>query len=357
MTIGIAINRTDLDAAGLRRAAARSRDADAARRMLALALIMDGHTRTEAAQLCGMDRQTLRDWVHRYNDLGLAGLSDRVAPGPKTSAFAGAGGRGGAAGSRGADICRTRRGALAPDRPVSGDRATVWRASGRAERGYAAASFGLSPSFRPATPSRSRHGGPGGAQKNFADLVAAAIPEHAHGKQIELWWQDEARIGQQGTLTRLWAERGSRPSAPRDCRYDWAYIFGAVCPARGVGASLVLPYANTEAMNLHLIEISSRVAPDAHAVITMDGAGWHRQGRRLQVPHNISILLLPPYSPELNPQENVWQYLRQNYLANRVFDTYEATVDACCDAWNKLTNQPATITSIATRQWALQVKL
>ena len=110
-------------------------------------------------------------------------------------------------------------------------------------------------------------------------------------------------------------------------------------------------------MNLHLIEISSRVAPDAHAVITMDGAGWHRQGRRLQVPHNISILLLPPYSPELNPQENVWQYLRQNYLANRVFDTYEAIVDACCDAWNKLTNQPATITSIATRQWALQVKL
>ena len=158
-------------------------------------------------------------------------------------------------------------------------------------------------------------------------------------------------------MSRLWAERGSRPSAPRDCRYDWSYIFGAVCPARGVGAALVLPSANTEAMNLHLVEISRRVAPDAHAVVTMDGAGWHRQGGRLRLPHNISILLLPPYSPELNPQENVWQYLRQNYLANRVFETYDAIVDACCDAWNKLTDQPHRITSIATREWALQVKL
>ena len=119
----------------------------------------------------------------------------------------------------------------------------------------------------------------------------------------------------------------------------------------------MLPYANAEAMNLHLIEISRRVAPDAHAVVTMDGAGWHQQGGRLRVPRNISILLLPPYSPELNPQENVWQYLRQNYLANRVFDTYAAIVEACCDAWNKLIDQPERITSIATLQWALQVKL
>ena len=81
--MAIAIERTGLGAAGLRYAAARSRDADAARRMLALALVMDGHTRTEAATLCGMDRQTLRDWVHRYNDLGLAGLSSRIPTGPK----------------------------------------------------------------------------------------------------------------------------------------------------------------------------------------------------------------------------------------------------------------------------------
>jgi transposase len=110
-------------------------------------------------------------------------------------------------------------------------------------------------------------------------------------------------------------------------------------------------------MNLHLAEISRCVTAGAHAVVTTDGAGWHKEGGKLQVPDNISLLLLPPYSPELNPQENVWQFLRQNYLANRVFDTYDAIVDACCDAWNKLTAEPERITSIATRHWALQVKV
>ena len=108
-------------------------------------------------------------------------------------------------------------------------------------------------------------------------------------------------------------------------------------------------------MTLHLAEISQAVAPGAHAVVVMDGAGWHKPGGRLDLPHNISILLLPPYCPELNPQENIWQFLRQNYLANRVFDTYDAIVDACCEAWNALMRQPDCITSIATRDWAKQV--
>jgi hypothetical protein len=72
-------------------------------------------------------------------------------------------------------------------------------------------------------------------KKNFAALVAAAIPERAPGKPIELWWQDEARVGQQGTLTPVWANKGSRPAAPRAQRYRWAFLFGAVCPARGIG--------------------------------------------------------------------------------------------------------------------------
>ena len=182
--------------------------------------------------------------------------------------------------------------------------------------------------------------------------MAASIPERARGKPVELWWQDEARVGQQGSLTYIWADKGSRPRAPRDQRYDWAYLFGAVCPARGIGAALVLPLVNAEAMNLHLAEISTQVAPGAHAVVTLDGAGWHQAGGRLVVPENISLLPLPPYSPELNPVENLWQFLRQNHLANRVFDTYTAIVDACCEAWNALTANPDRIRSIATREWA-----
>jgi transposase len=108
-------------------------------------------------------------------------------------------------------------------------------------------------------------------------------------------------------------------------------------------------------MNLHLAEISTQIAPGAHAVVTLDGAGWHQQGGTLRIPDNISLLPLPPYSPELNPQENIWQFLRQNYLANRVFDTYTALVDACCTAWNALTAAPDRIISIASREWAKAV--
>jgi hypothetical protein len=153
-------------------------------------------------------------------------------------------------------------------------------------------------------------------------------------------------------LTRVWAERGSRPSAPRDQRYESAYLFGAVCPARDAGAALVLPQADGEAMNLHLAEISRHVTAGAHAVLTLDRAGWHQTGGELKLPSNISLLHLPPYSPELNPVENIWQFLRQNQLSNRVFDSYDAIVDACCEAWNALVREPGRIQSIAMRPWA-----
>lgn len=166
-----------------------------------------------------------------------------------------------------------------------------------------------------------------------------------------MWFQDEARVGQQGTLARLWARKGSRPRAPKDCRYAWAYIFGAVCPARATGAALVMPYANTEAMTAHLAEISRNVSHGAHAVLVLDGAGWHGS-KDLKVPENITLMTLPPYSPELNPVENIWQFLRQNHLANRVFETYEAIVDACCAAWSALIDSPDKIASISSRDWA-----
>lgn len=158
-------------------------------------------------------------------------------------------------------------------------------------------------------------------------------------------------MGQQGTLTRTWARRGTRPRGLRDTRYEWAYLFGAVCPERGAAAGLVLPFANTEAMNAHLAEISRTVAPGSHAVLVLDGAGWHGS-KGLEVPENLSLLTLPPYAPELNPVENVWQYLRANKLAITVFDGYDAIVDACCVAWNFFANDPKIITSITSRSWA-----
>ncbi len=105
-------------------------------------------------------------------------------------------------------------------------------------------------------------------------------------------------------------------------------------------------------MSLHLAEIGAAVTPGAHAVLVLDGAGWHRSGGRLRVPANVTLLHLPPYSPELNPVETIWAYLRSNTLSNRVFDTYDTIVNACCDAWNWLAAQPDRITAIGTRTWA-----
>lgn len=153
-------------------------------------------------------------------------------------------------------------------------------------------------------------------------------------------------------MTRVWAEKGSRPRHLKDLRYEWVYLFGAVCPARDTGVALVLPTVNIDMMNRHLAEISTQVSADHHAVLVLDGAGWHQCGEKLKIPNNISLLHLPPYSPELNPVENIWQFLRQNYLSNRVFQTYADIIDACCDAWNALLNAPGTIKKIATRSWA-----
>ncbi len=158
-------------------------------------------------------------------------------------------------------------------------------------------------------------------------------------------------MGQQGTLARVWAKRGTRPRAPRDTRYKWSYIFGAACPGRGVAAGRVLPCVNTEAMALHLTEIAKAMAPGAHAVLVLDGAGWHG-AKGLNVPDNITLLPLPPYAPELNPIENVWQHLRANKLALTVFDCYDDIVDKCCNAWNFFANHPDLIASITSRNWA-----
>jgi len=108
-----------------------------------------------------------------------------------------------------------------------------------------------------------------------------------------------------------------------------------------------VPYANTEAMN----RIARAVSPSAHGVLVLDGAGWHAS-LDLVIPENITLILLPSYAPELNPVENVWEYLRKNKLANRLYETYEDIVEACCGAWKSLIAAPHRIASITRRTWA-----
>jgi hypothetical protein len=113
----------------------------------------------------------------------------------------------------------------------------------------------------------------------------------------------------------------------------------------------VLPACNSEAMQLHLDEIAIKVSPGAHAILLLDQAGWHG-AKILKVPSNITLMPLPPRAPELNGQENIWQFMRQNWLSNRIFKSFDDIVDHCCYAWNTLIDQPWKIMSIARRDWA-----
>ena len=184
----------------------------------------------------------------------------------------------------------------------------------------------------------------------FVQNVAATHPE----QKVEVWFQDEARVGQQGTLTRRWALRGSRPTAIKQTEYEWVYVFGAVNPLTGDSSALLAPTVNTDYMNHHLRFISEQVGPDIQVVLVLDQAGWHLS-KGLQVPDNITRLPLPPYSPELNPVERLWAYLRSHYLSNRAYEGYDDLFNQCSTAWNQLT--PEQLCSICHTTWVPPEKL
>lgn len=155
-------------------------------------------------------------------------------------------------------------------------------------------------------------------------------------QEVQVWFQDEARFGQQGTTTRLWARKGSRPWAIKQCKYKWLYLYDAVCPQTGNSAAMIAPWVSVEVMNVHLRWIGESVGPGVHIVLVLDRAGWH-VSRRLRVPPNITLYHLPPYSPELNPVENKWGYMRSHFLSNRALADHEHMYHAATDAFNAMT--------------------
>jgi transposase len=172
--------------------------------------------------------------------------------------------------------------------------------------------------------------------------------EHAK-KKVRIFLQDEARVGQQGTLTRVWARTGSRPAMLKQTEYEWVYLWAAVDPISGDSAGMITPTVNTCLMNTFLEGLSGMLSEDEHAVVVLDNAGWH-VSRSLKVPPNLTLLFLPPYSPELNPVERLWQWLKSHQLSNRVFSDYTDLLHATDEAW--LTLSQDTIRSICCCSWA-----
>lgn len=140
-----------------------------------------------------------------------------------------------------------------------------------------------------------------------------------------------------------------------DKRFTFAYIFAAVEPGSANAFALVLPYADTEAMQQFLDRFAATIAADEHVVMMLDQAGWHGSAD-LRVPANITLVALPAYSPELNPVERLWLYLKERFLSHRLHADYEAIVDAACNAWNRLLAETGRIASLCSYPWIVAIK-
>ncbi|GLS91803.1 hypothetical protein GCM10007916_28730 [Psychromonas marina] len=184
--------------------------------------------------------------------------------------------------------------------------------------------------------------------KKFLIESIIIIPGHVALDTVDVWFQDEARFGQQNTTTRVWAQKGSRPSVVRQQQFISTHIYGAVCPATGQTEASISPILSTDMMEKHLQQISNATQVGRYAIVVMDCASWHSNKLSDRF-NNLAIMHLPPYSPELNPIEQVWAHLRGSDLANFAFKNYEHIVDQVSRAWNKFRHQVDFVKSLCKR--------
>jgi len=164
-------------------------------------------------------------------------------------------------------------------------------------------------------------------------------------------FQDEARFGRISDVRRCWAPKPVRPLCQSMLTHEYTYAYGAVDVCMGELDSLILPQVNTACMQIFLDEVAVR-HPNEHIVMVMDGAGWHRSDE-LKVPDNMRILSLPPYAPELNPIEHVWDELREKFFHNRVFDSLGTLEDKLDLALKTLENDHRRVRSIVAWDWII----
>ena len=313
----------------LQEAARRYRNTRTWPRVRAVILARQGDTAPQIARALGVSRRAIQAWVAAYNRGGLEALPDRPHPGrapilsrdqevrlleridapPRPED--------GVCELRGADIRRI----LEQEFEARYSQSGVYKLLHRLDYND------LMP--RPQHPDSSPE-----AQEFFKEIVGehiAAIAEQHPEDVIQVWHQDEARFGQQGTLTRVWARRGSRPRRRRQNGRESLYVLTSTCAASGAAFGLVMPELNTAVVNQFLQEFSRQLAPGVRAVLLWDNAPYHVSGD-LVVPANVSLIGLLPYSPELNPVENLWHYLRAHHWSNRVYADPEALLEAATEA-------------------------
>jgi len=191
--------------------------------------------------------------------------------------------------------------------------------------------------------------GPGSVQKKVPEQIAEIKARHPE-KTIVVFFQDECRFGQQGTLTRKWGKRGSRPTAVRQTEYNYLWVIAAASPQTGQAEAILSPVLNTGIINQFLDQFSRSLAADVQAVMIWDGAGFHTS-HDLQVPSNVTLIKLPPYSPELNGIENLWHYLRSHFWSNRTYKDYDDLFEVAESTWCKNCLNPELIKSVCAKPY------
>lgn len=322
--------RGHLPLAELKRLERVEKDADRARRLRIVILGSEGWTAPAIAMAVGLSRRICQRWGQRYNEFGLPGLDDqrgRDPRGPLTPEQevevrrridAGPTEQDQVCALRGKDFQRI----LVEEFGILRSLAAVYHLLHRL--GYS--------SLRPRP--RHRKANPEAVAAFVAQWPAtlADIAAKHPQKRLRIYFEDESRFGQQGTTTNVWAARGSRPGAIRQTEYDYLWVLGAVCPETGHAEGLLSPQLNASVVNTFLEQFSKTIPEDEHAVLIWDGAGFHT-AKKVRPPLNVSLVQLPAYSPELNPVENLWHYLKSHFWSNRAYANYDALETAAMNAW------------------------
>lgn len=185
----------------------------------------------------------------------------------------------------------------------------------------------------------------------FVESVKKKIENE--GKIVTVFFQDEARFGQKGYLTRSWSLIGQRSRQVKQNKFTSGYMITAASPVTGQHFSHVTSCIDTSVMNGFLLDFSKTLDPNVHAIMILDQAGWHRS-KNLEIPNNITLHCLPPYSPELNPIENLWQFIKSNFLSARTYKNINDILDKGCLALKTLTEN--LIKKICYKSWIHEIE-
>jgi transposase len=323
--------------AELKRLERGEKEAHRGKRLRIVILGIEGWTAPAVAMAVGLSRRICQRWVRRYNESGLAGLADRRGHESRLPLSAeqheavcqrldaGPTEEDEVCSLRGKDVQRI----LANEFNLLRSLAGVYHLLHRL--GYSC--LRPRPRHRKADPEAIET-----FQREWPNKLQAIAAQHP-SKRLRVYFQDESRFGQQGTTTGVWAKKGSRPTAVRQTEYEYLWVLGAVCPETGHAEGLLSPQLNAKIVNEFLVQFAKTLPPDEHAVMIWDGAGFHASGQ-LRVPDNVTLVKLPAYSPELNPIENLWHYLKSHFWSNRAYADYDALEQAAVDAWHKAALDP-----------------